>query len=143
RSTRRRYAPSTTARSCRSSAHSPRAISSSRQRSRMAVGLADDANVLGARSLRAAALVVAHPLSLAEVREPDALDGAHVEEHVCSRAIVDETKTLVGQTLDRTFSHLRFSVILVVSRRAKEAGPYLVSTNALVCAADRRRCRAI
>ena len=33
----------------------------------------------------------------------DAFDGGHVKEHVRSRSIRDESKTLISQTLDRTF----------------------------------------
>src|SRR5258706_13411561 len=67
--------------------------------------LADDADVLGARSLRAAALVVRDLLALAKLLETNAFDGGHVEEHIGPTRIRDETKTLVSQTLDRTFSH--------------------------------------
>src|SRR4051812_11969731 len=54
----------------------------------------DRANVLRARSLGAHALVVGNLLPLAELLETNALDGGHVKEHVLSRVVRDETKTL-------------------------------------------------
>src|SRR4029078_3196984 len=65
----------------------------------------DDAHVLGARALRTAAFVVGHLLAFAQILVPTALDGRHVKEHVLARAVVDESETLIAQTLDRTFCH--------------------------------------
>src|SRR6185436_9221478 len=66
----------------------------------------DDAYVLGPRALGAVAFVVGHLLTFAQILEARAFDGRHVEEHVLAGGVADEAKTLVSQTLDRTFCHL-------------------------------------
>src|SRR5947199_7923430 len=80
----------------------------------------ENANVLGTRTLRSTALVVRDLLSLAQVFEPHALYGGHVKEHVGSRRIRDESKTLIRQTLDRTFRHRCTSSAAVVVTRFEE-----------------------
>jgi hypothetical protein len=62
-------------------------------------------DVFGIRSLRAASFRELNSLTFAEVIESHALEGRHVEEQVFARAHVDESKALVRQTLNRTFSH--------------------------------------
>jgi len=52
------------------------------RRSRRGSRGSENANVLGARALRATTLVVGNLLPLAKVFEPYALDGRHVEEQV-------------------------------------------------------------
>ena len=82
----------------------------------------EDANVLGARTLRTTALVEGHLLAFAELLEADAFDGRHVEEQVGARLVRDETETLVSETLDRTFSHAAFlqRIRVVVERKTPE-----------------------
>jgi hypothetical protein len=69
----------------------------------------ENANVLGARALRATSLVVGDLLAFAKVLEPSALDGGHVEEEVAPRVVRDETEALIIQSLDRTLRHYRRS----------------------------------
>jgi hypothetical protein len=69
----------------------------------------EDANVLGAGTLRPTTLVVGHLLALTKLLVANAFDGGHVEEQVGSRAVLDETETLVSESLDRTFRHRRRS----------------------------------
>jgi hypothetical protein len=65
----------------------------------------EGANSFCAGTLGAFAYLERDLLSLLELVETDALNGRHVEEHVLATACLDESKTLVSETLDRTFSH--------------------------------------
>src|SRR5215218_10202153 len=69
-------------------------------------GSADRPDVLGPRSLGAAAFRVLDLLALVEVVVVRALQGRHVEEEVAPPSRVDEPETLVRQLLDRALRHL-------------------------------------
>ncbi len=65
----------------------------------------DDFDVLGAGTLWSMACIEGHALSLLQLIERRAFDGRLVEEHVVVRPGIDESKALVGESLDCTFSH--------------------------------------
>lgn len=46
-----------------------------------------------------------HPLAFLQVIVPNAFQIGHVEKHVFACSGVDESETLVRQSLNRTFSH--------------------------------------
>jgi hypothetical protein len=63
------------------------------------------ANSLCAWPLRTLPNFVRNSLSLVELVEVGPLDSGHVEEHVFATPTLDESKTLVRETLNCTFSH--------------------------------------
>src|SRR5262245_58734014 len=71
--------------------------------------VSDHAHVLGARALGALPDRERNPLPLLQLVVIDTFERRHVEEHVVTAAGADETKTLVRETLDRTFSHVHNS----------------------------------
>lgn len=65
-------------------------------------------NLLCARPLGALTGLERDLLAFVELIETRAFHSRHVEEQVLATARVDESKTLVGKTLNCTFSHNRF-----------------------------------
>lgn len=65
----------------------------------------DGSHPFGAWPLWSPTFFVLHGLAFAKLVEARFLDIGRVEEHVLVRPRVDETKTLVRQSLNRTFSH--------------------------------------
>ena len=68
----------------------------------------DQTNVLRSRSLRSLAFRVLDSLAFLEFIELDTFDVRHVKKHVFARTVFDESKSLVGQLLDGSFSHYFF-----------------------------------
>lgn|GEM_PF-1754589 len=68
-------------------------------------GSSDNANVLCSWAFRALSFSVLHALTFLKIIKMDTFEIRHVEKHVFSRSIVNESKTFVSQLLNRTFSH--------------------------------------
>ena len=62
-------------------------------------------DVLGSRPLRALPLCERDALALRKILEPHTLDRRHVEEEVLAARRLDESETLVRESLDSSFSH--------------------------------------
>ena len=71
----------------------------------------DRANVLCSRALRSAALIVRNSLTFAKIIEVTVNHGRTVKEHVRVCSVLDESKTLVRDPFDRTFSHRRNPIL--------------------------------
>lgn len=64
-----------------------------------------ESDVLGARAFWTLANGESHRLAFAQLLEADAFEAGHVEEQILALAGVDESKTLVGESLDGTLCH--------------------------------------
>jgi hypothetical protein len=62
-------------------------------------------DVLGARSLRTLTFDERYLLTRAQVLEADTLAGRHMEKYVFAGDGLDESETLVRNSLNRTFAH--------------------------------------
>lgn len=73
----------------------------------------ENANVFCAGSLGTFTYFKRNLLSLLELIKSDTIASRHVKEHILATSCVDESKPLVRETLNRTFSHfLLFPVVL-------------------------------
>ncbi len=79
-------------------------------------------NLLSAGSLGSVAHFEGHLLSLMKLIETGSFDRRHVEEHVFSATCFDESKTLVRETLNCTFSH--YCSFRRIASRKFEAVPF-------------------
>lgn len=78
------------------------------QTSTLGLASSDNANVLCSWTFRTLSFSVLHALTFLKIIKMDTFEIGHVEKHVFSCSIVDESKTFVSQLLNRTFSHFYF-----------------------------------
>ena len=65
----------------------------------------DDANVLGAGTFWPLSNVERNALPLVQIVKVAAIACRHVEKHIFAVASLDESKTFISDSLNRTFSH--------------------------------------